>query len=295
MAVKIPARASLSSPSQQKGRTGCGALGAFRVAVRHCSLSPETQHASQAGKARPQRWPAFLRRRVGSVFGWSLLLLLVLQITCISTAVSCEGAAGARGQTAGVSSYPRPRFGTRLGRRMRKQERCPNSSGILGWLVARGMTSRWLPALGPDPRGFHTDAGQEAGVGSPGRIRATEALGLATWYFRTEGTLLSTINSLKSLFSYQAGWERSRFSRGTRVASGPGGFSSHGFWTTEQKENVTSLQSFQQQLLVLSFTIKQWKHHKKKNVQSKAFQYKKKKKTKFPVLVTEKCFQGRHC
>lgn len=180
MPVKIPAQASLSSPSQQKGRTGCGGLGAFRLAVRDCSLSPETQHTSQAGKAQPQRWPAFLRGRPGSVFGWSLLLLLLLQITCISTPVSCEGAAGARGQTAGVSSYPWPRFGTRLSRRMRKQERCPNGSGILGRLVAWGRTSRWLPALGPDPRGFRTDAGQEAGVGSPGRIRAAEALGLAT-------------------------------------------------------------------------------------------------------------------
>ena len=150
---------------------------------RHCSLSPETQHVSKAGTAWPQRWPAFLGCGLGYVFGWSLLLLLVLQITCISVPVSCDGATGAKGETAGVSSYPRPRFGSRLSRCssrwMRKQERCPSSSGIQGQLVALGRTSRWVPALDPSLRGCHTDFRQEAGVGSPGRIRATEALGLA--------------------------------------------------------------------------------------------------------------------
>lgn len=54
----------------------------------------------------------------------------------------------------------------------------------------------------------------------------------------TEDILLNIINGLKSVFSYRAGWERNRFSRATRIVSEkkPEGFSSHGFWTTEQKE-----------------------------------------------------------
>lgn len=40
-----------------------------------------------------------------------------------------------------------------------------------------------------------------------------------------------------------------------------------------RKKSVASLQSFRQQLLVLPFTIKQWKQHKgEKNVQTKTFQ-----------------------
>lgn len=73
-------------------------------------------------------------------------------------------------------------------------------------------------------------------AGSPGRIRATEALGLDTSHFVTEDTLLNKINGLKSMFSYQAGWEWNHFSRTAHTASGPEGFSLHGFWTAEQKE-----------------------------------------------------------
>lgn len=52
----------------------------------------------------------------------------------------------------------------------------------------------------------------------------------------TEGILLNIIKGLKSVFSYRAGWERNRFSRAARIASGPEAFASQGFWTTEQKE-----------------------------------------------------------
>ena len=182
MALKIPIQASLSSASQQKGRTGCGDLGALHTAVRQALLT--FCSSNQAGTARLQRWPAFLGRRSASASGSSLLLLLALQTVCVYMPVSCGGATGAKGGTAGLSSYPQPRSGARLSpgssRWMRKQERCPNSSSILEQLVALGRTSRWVPALGPGLWGFHPDFRQEAGAGGPGMIRATEDLGLVT-------------------------------------------------------------------------------------------------------------------
>lgn len=102
--------------------------------------------------------------------------------------------------------------------------------------MALGRTSLWIPALGPGLQGFHADFRQGADIGIPGRIRATQILGLDTSHFVTEETLLNKINSLKSMFSYQAGWEWNHFSRTAHTASGPEGFSLHGFWTAEQKE-----------------------------------------------------------
>lgn len=108
---------------------------------------------NRVGTAWPQGWLVFLGCSLRSAFGWSLLLLLV------SVPVSCDAAG--KGETAGASSYPGPQFGTRLGpcssRWMGKQERCPNSSGILGQLVALGRTSHRVPALGPGLQAFHTD------------------------------------------------------------------------------------------------------------------------------------------
>lgn len=52
----------------------------------------------------------------------------------------------------------------------------------------------------------------------------------------TEDALLNEINGLKSMFSYQAGWEWNHCSRTAHTASGPEGFSLHGFSTAEQKE-----------------------------------------------------------
>lgn len=126
----------------------------------------------------------------------------------------------------------------------------------LGQLAALGRTSLWIPALGPGLQGFHADFRRGADIGSPGRIRATETLGLDTSHFVTEDTLLNKINDLKSMFSYQAGWEWNHFSRTAHTASGPEGFSFCRFWTAEQKESVASLQIFQKQLLVSYFTIK---------------------------------------
>lgn len=102
--------------------------------------------------------------------------------------------------------------------------------------MALGQTSLWIPAPGPGFQGFHTDFRQAADIGSPGRIRAIEAPGLDTSHFVTEDTLVNKINDLKSMFSYQAGWEWNHFSRTAHIASGPEGFSLLGFWTTGQKE-----------------------------------------------------------
>lgn len=125
----------------------------------------------------------------------------------------------------------------------------------LGQLAALRRTSLWIPALSPGLQGFHADF-RQADIGSPGRIRATETPGLDTSHFVTEDTLLNKINSLKSVFSYQAVWEWNQFRITAHTASGPEGFSLHGSWTAEQKEKMLHL-CFQQQLLILYFTIKQ--------------------------------------
>lgn len=110
----------------------------------------------------------------------------------------------------------------------------------LGWLASLGRTSLWIPALSPGLQGFHADF-RQADISSPGRIRATEIPGLDTPHFVTEDTLLNKINTLKSMFSYQAGWEWNHFSRTAHTASGPEGFSLHGSWTAEQKEKMLHL------------------------------------------------------
>lgn len=115
----------------------------------HCLLCPETQHVSQVGKPWLQRWMALLRCRLGSVFGWSLLFLLVLQITCVSMPVSCDGVTAAKREMAGVSSCPPSLFGTWLSccssPWVQIKEHCPKSSVILGQLVDLGRASLFGP------------------------------------------------------------------------------------------------------------------------------------------------------
>lgn len=110
--------------------------------------------------------------------------------------------------------------------------------------MALGRTSLWIP----EPRfaRLHGDFEQGADIGSPGRTRATETLGLDASHFLTEDTLLKKINGLKSMLVEQH-----------ILLQGQEAFLCMDSGLLRRKKNVASLQSFQQQLLTLYFTIKQ--------------------------------------
>lgn len=123
--------------------------------------------------------------------------------------LSCDGETSTKREAAGGSSHPSPALvlGSAIAAALERgsKECCPNSSGWDSWWPWEGHPSGFL--LWAQVCKVSMLISGKGLTGSPGRIRATETLGLDTSHFVTEDTLLNKINGLKSMLSYQAVWE----------------------------------------------------------------------------------------